>query len=66
MRTAAVEPIVRDTVPNPGSPDPIEVRAAEVARRHGHSRVTDEDRKLAFDELRRMSRDQSENGEVSH
>ncbi|RBP47936.1 hypothetical protein DES53_101736 [Roseimicrobium gellanilyticum] len=65
MRTEA-EPIVRDTVPKPGSPDPIEVRAAEVAKRHGHSRVTDEDRKLAYDELRRMSRDQSVDGEVHH
>lgn len=63
---AETEPIVRDTVPNPGSPDPVEVRAAEVAKRHGHSRVTDEDRKLAYDELRRMSRDQSVDGEVHH
>lgn len=60
------EPIVRNTVPKPGSPDPIEVRAAEVAKRHGHSRVTDEDRTLAYDELRRMSRDQSVDGEVHH
>ena len=66
MRAAEAEPIIRDTVPRPGSPDPIEVRAAEIAKRHGHSRVTDEDRKLAYEELRRMSRDQSENGEVSH
>lgn len=58
--------IIRDAVPKPGSPDPIEVRAAEVAKRHGHARVTDEDRKLAYQELRNMSRDQSENGEVSH
>lgn len=63
---ARVEPIVRDSVPNPGSPDPIEVRAAEIAKRHGHQRVTNDDRRLAYDELRRMSRDQSENGEVPH
>jgi hypothetical protein len=66
MRATEAEPIVRNTVPNPGSPDPIEVRAAEIAKRHSHSRVTDQDRQLAYDELRRMSRDQSENGEVSH
>jgi hypothetical protein len=63
---AEAEPIVRDTVPKPGSPDPIEERAAEVAKRHGHSRVTDADRRLAFDELRKMSRDQSIDGEVHH
>lgn len=58
--------VVRDAVPKPGSADPIEVRAAEVAKRQGHSQVTDQDRKLAYEELRSMSRDQSENGEVSH
>lgn len=63
---AEAEPIVRDTVPKPGSPDPIEVRAAEVAKRHGHPRVTDEDRKLAYEELRRISHDQSVDGEVHH
>ncbi len=37
-----------------GKTDPVEVRASEIAQREGRDAVTDDDRKRAYDELRKM------------
>ncbi len=37
-----------------GKPDAVEVRAAEIAKREGRDKVTDEDRERAYNELRKM------------
>ncbi len=35
-----------------GKTDAVEMRAAEIAKREGRHDITDEDRKLAFEELK--------------
>lgn len=35
--------------------DPVDVRAAEIAKREGRSAITDGDRKRAFEEMKKTS-----------
>ncbi|WP_166442559.1 hypothetical protein [Phragmitibacter flavus] len=40
-----------DTTPSENKTDPVDVRAAEVAKRDGRTEITDTDREKAFTEM---------------
>ena len=41
--------------PEEGKTDPVDVRAAEIAKREGRESISDADRKRAFDEMQEMA-----------
>lgn len=45
------KPTTQDKAASPGSADHVELRAADIAKKRGDQRVTDEDRKSAYAEL---------------
>ena len=52
---SSIPSIVEGQNPMPASADPVELRAAEIAKRNHHTQVTDEDRNQAYEELRRSA-----------
>lgn len=52
--------------PHPGATDHMELRAAEIAKREGHSSVTDEDRESALHEMEETSLQVSPDADASH
>lgn len=41
--------------PEDGKTDPVDVRAAEIAKREGRETISDADRKRAFEEMQKMA-----------
>jgi hypothetical protein len=52
--------------PAPAGADHLELRAADIAKRKGHGRVTDEDRKQAYEELRQTSPTDAQQEAAAH